>query len=247
MGLRWLRVHTRIFLESVGSCSTRGLLALPLSGIARRVVRQSERSEKTRGKILDAAVRVLVEHGYAATSTTRIVAEAGLSRGAMLHHFPHKAELMQAVLRRVLQVREKAFLAALGKLDGQDDSVSTVMDAFWEAVGAEEAFVPWLELTVAARTDHDLRVILAEAAEDLERVVMTNFRRLFDTAQRPELPELFSDVGISMLLGLAMRKLIRQTPGRTEAVLDAIKWVAESQLATYLRKEKTEVKTGPSR
>ena len=201
------------------------------------MVRQSERSEKTRGKILDAAVRVLVEHGYAATSTTRIVAEAGLSRGAMLHHFPHKTQLMQAVLRRVLQVREEAFLAALEKLHGQSNSVDVVMDAFWEAVGAEEAFVPWLELTVAARTDPDLRVILAEAAEDLEQVIMSNFRRLFDIADQPELVELFSDLGISVLLGMAMRKLIRKTPERTEAVLTAMKWVARGQLANHLRKE----------
>ena len=204
------------------------------------MVRQSERREKTRGKILDAAVRVLVEHGYAATSTTRIVEEAGVSRGAMLHHFPHKAQLMQAVLRRVLQVREEAFVSVLERARQEDDSVGAVMDAFWEAVGVEEAFVPWLELTVAARTDSDLHEILAEAAEDLERVIMGHFRRLFDTDDQPEVAELFSEFGISVLLGLAMRQLIRPSPERKEAVLSAVKWVAEQQLANQLRAKKSD-------
>ena len=118
----------------------------------------------------------------------------------------------------------------------EEDPVGAIIDAFWEAVGAEEAFVPWLELTVAARTDSDLRKILADAAEDIELVVMANFRRLFDVDDRPDLVAMLSAVGVSVLQGLAMRDIIRPAARRTEAVLGVVKWVTREQLAQYIRK-----------
>lgn len=190
---------------------------------------QRERSEATKTKILEAAVRVLVKYGYAAASTTRIVQEAGVSRGAMLHHYPNKAVLMQEVLQHVLHVREQAFHRALEGTHGPT-TISDVIDAFWDAVGAEEAFVPWLELTVAARTEPRLGEILAAAADDIQRVIAANFRRLFDLGDHPEVAELFPAVGISLLQGLAMRDVIHKVPGRSEQVLAVVKWLAQQQL-----------------
>ncbi|MEN0066494.1 MAG: TetR/AcrR family transcriptional regulator [Myxococcota bacterium] len=188
---------------------------------------QRERSEATRARVLEAAVRVLVEHGFADATTTRIVKEAGVSRGAMLHHFPTKAVLMQEVLAYVLRKREEAFHHALAQAKG-DDPVATVIEAFWEAVGAEEAFVPWLELTVAARTQPALQAFVAEAGQALQAVIDENFRTLFDVEDRPEL-DVLPTLGTAVLQGLAMRNLARGNPEGTKAALDAIK-----QLATLL-------------
>lgn len=189
---------------------------------------QRERSEATQTKILEAAVRVLVQHGYAAATTTRIVAEAGVSRGAMLHHYPNKAELMQAVLQHVLHEREQAFHDALENTSGADP-VSSVIDAFWDAVGPEEAFVPWLELTVAARTEPRLREVVAHAADEIQQVILANFHRLFDMTENP-FAEILPALGMSLLQGLAMRDVIHHVPGRSEMVLMVLKWLARGQL-----------------
>lgn len=189
---------------------------------------QRERSEATRSRVLQAAVRVLVQRGYAAASTTRIVEEAGVSRGAMLHHFPSKAVLMQHVLEHVLRERERAFHDALAKAS-QPVSVSDVMDAFWSSVGVEEAFVPWLELMVAARTEPHLSSVLTDAADEIHRVIRVNFEQLFDTADRPELHHI-PTLGISVLHGLAMRNLIRDDPQTTQTVLAMVKGIAEQLL-----------------
>jgi len=195
---------------------------------------QRERSEATRAKILEAAVRVLVDKGYAASATTRIVEEAGVSRGAMLHHFPNKALLMQEVLKHVLTVRERAFHRALQQATGAD-AVSDVIDAFWDAVGAEEAFVPWLELTVAARTEPSLREVVAEAASDIGRVIQQNFRELFDVEGQSRIVELLPELGMALLQGLAMRDIIERRPEQTEQVLAIVKWIASQQLAAIAR------------
>src|SRR5688500_4173058 len=69
--------------------------------------RNAIRSERTRSALLDTARSRFATDGYAATSTPAIVEEAGVSRGALYHHFSDKAELFQAVVER-----ERGMMAA---------------------------------------------------------------------------------------------------------------------------------------
>ena len=54
---------------------------------------QAQKSAATRNLIVEAAIRCFVDLGYAQTTTTAIAEKAGLSRGAMLHHFPSKIDI----------------------------------------------------------------------------------------------------------------------------------------------------------
>lgn len=62
-----------------------------------------QRSEETRARILDAAVRQFAIAGYNAASVDHICAEAGVSKGAFYHHFPTKQNLFLALLEGWLQ------------------------------------------------------------------------------------------------------------------------------------------------
>lgn len=61
---------------------------------------QAERRAQTKGRVLDAAHRLFIERGIAATSTEAILEHAGASRGAMYHHFPTRDALVAAVYER---------------------------------------------------------------------------------------------------------------------------------------------------
>ncbi|MER7741815.1 ScbR family autoregulator-binding transcription factor [Streptomyces sp. NPDC096538] len=59
---------------------------------------EQERAIRTRRTILFAAAKVFQEHGYQAATISQILAEAGVTKGALYFHFPSKEDLAQEVL-----------------------------------------------------------------------------------------------------------------------------------------------------
>lgn len=127
---------------------------------------QAERSAAMRTRLLDATVECLVSHGYAGTTTPRIAELAGVTRGAQIHHFRSKEDLVVAAIEHLAQQRAQAAIRELGRVQSSPDPVSTVLDFLWEAHQGP-MFVATIELWVAARTDP----VLAQQIERVEPVV----------------------------------------------------------------------------
>jgi len=71
-----------------------------------------QRSEETRTRILDAAIKHFAIHGYNATSVDEICTEAGVSKGAFYHHFPTKQAIFLALLEGWLKTIDMGMDAA---------------------------------------------------------------------------------------------------------------------------------------
>jgi AcrR family transcriptional regulator len=134
---------------------------------------QVERSTATRERLLEAAVAALIERGHAGASLPEICRRAGVSRGAQLHHFPTRADLLAAAVEHLFTVRHRELREKLAEVPlGTADT----LDRLWEIYTSGPLYA-WLELVVAARVDPDLRDALAavdrrfedEAAETLAR------------------------------------------------------------------------------
>src|SRR5580765_9050 len=89
------------------------------------------RSVATRAALLDAALDCLVADGYASLTTNEIARRAGVSRGAQLHHFPTKAELLTAAVEHLLQRRVREYEIALRSLAPGAIDVDTLVDLVW--------------------------------------------------------------------------------------------------------------------
>ena len=76
---------------------------------------QAERSQATREALIGAARRLFAKRGYAGVGTEEIVRAAGLTRGALYHHFGGKRELLAAVYERIEgELSERIASGALG-------------------------------------------------------------------------------------------------------------------------------------
>jgi AcrR family transcriptional regulator len=58
---------------------------------------RAERAQATRDQLIDVATRLFAERGYEATPIEAVLTAAGVSRGALYHHFPSKEALLEAV------------------------------------------------------------------------------------------------------------------------------------------------------
>lgn len=76
---------------------------------------RAEMIEETRAKLIDAARRAFADNGYAGASMDELTASAGLTRGALYHHFGDKKGLLAAVVQQIddeMNLRLGAILAA---------------------------------------------------------------------------------------------------------------------------------------
>src|SRR3954469_15504374 len=92
---------------------------------------QAERSATTRAALLDATVASLVEVGYANTTTTGIAERAGVSRGAQMHHFPTKADLVATAVEHLADKRMEQLRVEAALLNGNRDRVKRALDLLW--------------------------------------------------------------------------------------------------------------------
>ena len=127
---------------------------------------QDERSAETRRRLLDATVACLFERGYAGTTTTEIATRAGVSRGAQLHHFPRKDELVVSALEHVFELRLTDLSAAIAEppSGSREHRLAAIIDAMWPMFKGP-TFYAWLELVVASRTDPALNDAVRAASE----------------------------------------------------------------------------------
>ena len=92
----------------------------------------SDRRAAMRARLLASARRLFVEKGYAETSTPEIVKDAGVTRGALYHHFDDKAALFDALIRAEAEsLAADIEVAALGNAG---DSMQAGAKAFFAAM-----------------------------------------------------------------------------------------------------------------
>lgn len=125
---------------------------------------QSERSAHTRGRILDAALACLAERGFSGTTTTAVAERAGVSRGAQLHHFRTRHELLAAAVQHLYAGLTERYQRGFAQLDPDVDRLRAGLALLWEAY-LDPGLTAVLELQVAARTDAALREALLSVAE----------------------------------------------------------------------------------
>jgi len=117
---------------------------------------QSLKSAQTRARLIEATIRCIVKLGYAGSTTPQVAAEAGLSRGAMLHHFENGEALIKAAIVELHDKRLRAFRRAA---ETENHDPGLLVRTYWRQI-SKPTFVAFQELAMAARTNAALARIL---------------------------------------------------------------------------------------
>ena len=99
--------------------------------------KRERRKEARPGELLEAALDLFVEKGFAATRSEEVAARAGVSKGTLFLYFPSKEELFKAVIRENLSGRFPEWNQEFENFQGSTaDMLRYVMRIWWERVGA---------------------------------------------------------------------------------------------------------------
>ena len=178
-----------------------------------------------RKRLLAATLRSLLDLGYTRTSTTEVCRRAKVSRGAHLHHFPTKAELVAAAVDHVFDERLRdfgRFVQRLGEVAPKD--LAALYEQLWTEYKSD-AFYAWLELLLASRTDDALRphvrVVDRRFTERAEQLCAATFGAI-DPAEIPAVARMV----MALFEGLALHYIADERDEVAHAVLRVFARVA---------------------
>jgi AcrR family transcriptional regulator len=151
-------------------------------GAAPRVRRtQEERSAEARERLIAAAVEVIAEVGYASASTGMIAERAGLSRGAIQHHFASKADLVVAVMEAIAVELNLRFDVDELANSPIAQRLETIIERYWD-VFRGPMFRAGLSIWTAVAGDAALAARVEDCLTEVRKSIAVVWRNLFRDA-----------------------------------------------------------------
>ncbi|ETA49620.1 TetR family transcriptional regulator (plasmid) [Ponticoccus alexandrii] len=193
---------------------------------------QDQRSTETRRLLLAATVKMLMDVGYANTSTSGIAKRAGVSRGAQTHHYPSKMALIVAATEEMFANFASGLEALATDLRNGALDYDTFFDAVWDEVLRGDWFYSSLEIIVAARGDTELRQQLAPLILDLHKRLEAIWSQTFESVN-PEVvtSRVALNLAMNVFRGMAVQAVLRRDEGYFRGMLLALKTI----LAIHVR------------
>jgi AcrR family transcriptional regulator len=197
---------------------------------------QEERSTETRRKLIEAAISVARESGYANLTIAKVAQRAGLSNGAMQHHFSSRDDLVLEVLDALYPIVDIPFEAIVSRKLSVRERVDTFIDLLWQIYSRPEYLVIW-DIAFGTRSDAQLKAKLQVYQRDIA------------ARMRKQLAASFADIGLtqeaayhiftlvtSCLRGFALLAVFGADRRRAE--LHQLKEVTHDRLLSYVASRK---------
>ncbi len=178
---------------------------------ARTTRTQGERSAAMQRRLLDATVAALCEKGYGGTTTMEVQQRAGVSRGALLHHYASRTDLMVAAVEHLTRERIAEVVSLVQSQAPKKGRLEWAVNVLWGTFQGP-LFTASLELWLAARNDHELLTVLLPQERIVGQTIRGMAADLFgaEVSGKPGFSE-----ALEMLLdaqrGAAARSVLRST------------------------------------
>jgi len=187
---------------------------------------QAEKSAMTRLSILEATIQCLLELGYANTTTALIANYAGVSRGAMMHHFPSRMSVIKAAVDYLHVLRLREYHEMMSDID--DPRVSLTyevtlksVEAAWNYVNLP-SFIAYQELMAASRTDAELEKVIGPVEKDFEKQFLRAAKSLFPHVKNLENFTGAHDMVNFVMQGMALSHMSMKRNSRAKVVITSL-------------------------
>ena len=197
---------------------------------------QATKSENTRKAIMDATIRCYVSYGFTETTVAKIAEAAGLSRGALMHHFESRHDIIRASVHHLVDQRmnEYEHLVSAAATDGGTtvtrENLRITMYALWEFFHLP-SHTAYQELMLAARANAELGGIMTRAQLELDQRISDSIRSMFPAWENREtIRQLVTDLTFFAFQGMAISSLTSPDDRRAKDLIDFL--IAEI-LRTY--------------
>ena len=193
---------------------------------------QAERTDATRRKLIDASIQVMRQRGYSGMTTIEVAEVAGVSRGALLHHFPNRHELVLATMRYMNDVilaasKMRAAEAEAGTIDPLDGVIRDAKDFFFS-----DFFFVSLAIGMGDAHEEDLRLQTAPLSRESRFAVEAAWLdALVARGVDRELGSRILMLTLSIVRGFSIRVFLDDNRERFDQVLETWKDMVRVYLA----------------
>lgn len=173
---------------------------------------QEERRSATRARLIEATLDLLLSKGYAAATTVDIAARAGLTRGALAHHFASKDELVVEAIEYLLKSTTREIRIYARQVGEGSLSISDFVDRLW-IIFSGPFFLVTLEHITAARHSDFLKKKLVERTREFHASLDETWRQFFSGTQLGKAEvETTLNATLCLLRGMGVQTVLRNDP-----------------------------------
>lgn len=146
--------------------------------------KRTRNSEKTIAALKAAMTKQLIEKGFAGLSLQPVLAEAGISKGAMFHHFPTKSHLVAAAFSDLLALFAERISDLGAQLRAGEISQTVYVDGL-VATFVSDMFIGSMEIALRIRVEPELSDLVAVAVDKWREDLEGSWMETFDLCDRP--------------------------------------------------------------
>jgi AcrR family transcriptional regulator len=162
-----------------------------------------------------AATRQLILNGFSGLSIQRIIAEAGVSKGALFHHFPTKNHVIAAAFEDLL-ISFKQELDGFGASLRRGEIMRQQFARHVVETFASDLFIGSMEIALAIRVEPDLSELVAEAVERWRHGLNAFWTETFDLGLPPDQERVHWAMASNLLRGHAFTSTFGVQPEARE-------------------------------
>ncbi|MGL4288386.1 MAG: TetR/AcrR family transcriptional regulator [Phreatobacter sp.] len=181
---------------------------------------QQERSAETSTRLLEAAIDLLHDRGISRMPTPDIAAYAGVSRGALTHHFASREDLVTSAIARMLSHVTEGLFRFAEDINARGGTSDEIVDYLWTMM-SDRLFYVTMEYLPEARHNDDFRARLVPVVKDFHSGLDAIWMALATSrGTDPERTRTVMTASMCMIRGMIAQTVLRDDPAYFAGLLD---------------------------